>query len=147
MLPNNWIIKRIRVDRGGFNQDNMEQWEHDCIEYFVKVKMNNSVRKIINYVNANSSQYPWQEIDSIFAVTEITVPLPAWQKARRFILIRKKLLEAPNDQLHLDGDWFRYEYQVIVTNNGYLTRKKFLLNTTSVFLLIKLLAYSPQLPD
>jgi hypothetical protein len=121
MLPNNWIIKRIRVDRGGFDQDNMEQWEHDCIEYFVKVKMNNSIRKIINYVNANSSQYPWQEIDSIFAVTEITVPLPAWQKARRFILIRKKLLEAPNGQLHLDGDWFRYEYQAIVTNNDYLT--------------------------
>jgi hypothetical protein len=55
------------------------------------------------------------------AVTEITVPLPAWQKARRFILIRKKLLEAPNGQLPLDCDWFRYKYQAIVTNNDYLT--------------------------
>jgi hypothetical protein len=103
MLPKNWIIKRIRVDRGGFDQDHLEQWEHDYIEYFVKVKMNCSVQKIINYVNDNSSQYPWQEIDSIFSVAEITVPLPTWQKARRFILIRKKLLEAPKGQLPLDG--------------------------------------------
>jgi hypothetical protein len=121
MLPKSWIIKRIQVDRGGFDQDNLEQWEHDCLEYFVKVKMNGSIQKIINYVNDNSSQYPWQEIDPSFSVTEITVPLPTWQKARRFILIRKKLLEAPNGQLPLDGDWFRYEYQAIVTNNDYLT--------------------------
>jgi len=83
--------------------------------------MYDSVHKIIDYVNQNSSQYPWQEIDNIFSVTAITVPLPSWKKARRFILIRKKLLEAPNGQLALDGDWFRYEYQAIVTNNDYLT--------------------------
>jgi hypothetical protein len=59
-------------------------------------------------------------MDDIFSVTEITVPLPAWEKARRFILIRKKLLETKG-QLALDGDWFKYEYQAIVTNNDYLT--------------------------
>ena len=121
ILPKNWIIKRVRVDRGGFDQDNFEQWENDNIEYVAKVKMYDSVQKIIDYVNQNGSQYPWQEIDKIFSVTEITVPLPSWKKARRFILIRKKLLEAPNGQLALDGDWFRYEYQAIVTNNDYLT--------------------------
>jgi hypothetical protein len=36
-------------------------------------------------------------------------------------LIRKKLSESPNGQLALDGDWFRYEYQAIVTNIDYLT--------------------------
>lgn len=121
ILPKNWIIKRVRVDRGGFDQDNFEQWENDDIEYVAKAKMYDSVQKIIDYVNQNNSQYPWQKIDNIFSVTEITVPLPAWEKARRFILIRKKLLEAPNGQLVLNGDWFRYEYQAIVTNIDYLT--------------------------
>lgn len=121
ILPKSWIIKRVRVDRGGFDQDNFEQWENDNIEYVAKVKMYNSVHKIIDYVNQNNLQFPWQEIDKTFSVTEITVPLPSWEKARRFILIRKKLLEAPNGQLALDGDWFRYEYQAIVTNIDYLT--------------------------
>lgn len=114
-------LTRVRVDRGGFDQDNFEQWENDNIEYVAKVKMYNSVHKIIDYVNQNNSQFPWQEIDKTFSVTEITVPLPSWKKARRFILIHKKLLEAPNGQLALDGDWFRYEYQAIVTNIDYLT--------------------------
>lgn len=121
ILPKNWIIKRVRVDRGGFDQDNFEQWENDNIEYVAKVKMYNSVHKIIDYVNQNNSQFSWQEIDKTFSVTEITVPLPSWEKARRFILIRKKLSESPNGQLALDGDWFRYEYQAIVTNIDYLT--------------------------
>jgi hypothetical protein len=121
ILPKNWIIKRVRVDRGGFDQDNFEQWENDNIEYVAKVKMYGSVHKIIDYVNQNSSQYPWQAIDKTFSVTEITVPLPSWEKARRFVLVRKKLPNVPNGQLNLDSDWFKYEYQAIVTNIDYLT--------------------------
>lgn len=121
ILPKSWIVKRIRVDRGGFDQDNFEQWENDNVEYVVKVKMYDSVHKIIDYVNSHPSQYHWQKIDKTFAVTEITIPLPSWKKARRFVLIRKKLLEKPNGQLTLDCDWFRYEYQAIVTNIEYMT--------------------------
>lgn len=75
------------MDRGGFDQDNFEQWEQDDIEYVVKMKMYDSVHKIIDYVNAHPFQYSWKQIDKTSAVTEITIPLSSWKKARRFILI------------------------------------------------------------
>jgi hypothetical protein len=83
--------------------------------------MNQSVTKIIDYVNQHPFDYPWTKIDRTFSVTEITVPLPAWVRARRFVLIRKKLPREIDDQLTLDADLFWYEYQAIVTSIDYLS--------------------------
>lgn len=120
MLPGKWIVKRVRVDRGGFDQKIFKLWEDENIEYVVKVKMYNSVHKIVDYVNSNQSQFPWEEIDKTFSLTEITLPLPSWDRARRIVLIRKRLTEIPK-QPTLDSDWFKYEYQAIVTNIDYMT--------------------------
>ena len=119
-LPPDWIIKRVRSDSAAFDQDNFDFFEDKYIEYVVKVKKYKSVSKIINYVNSNPETYKWEPIDKTFAVTEITMPLPSWSKARRFILIRKKI-PVPYDQLTIDDDWFRYEYSAIVTNIDYMT--------------------------
>lgn len=82
--------------------------------------MQKCIQKIISFVN----QYPWTPINKVFSVTEITIPLPSWDKARIFVLVRKTLPENNNGQLMFDIDEFKYEYQAIVTNIDYFTTEE-----------------------
>jgi hypothetical protein len=121
-LPKQWILKRIRGDRGFFDQDNFNYFEGQQYEYIVKAKMQNGVKKIVDYVVSHPAEYKWQEIDKTFSATDIFVPLPAWDKARRFVIVRKTLPNTVDSkQLIIDMDEFKYEYQAIVTNVDYLT--------------------------
>lgn len=81
--------------------------------------MNSSIKKIIAYINENPQQYFWQSISSKLSVTEITVPLPSWQRARRFVIIREYIEGDNKDQIRFEE--CSYDYQVIVTNIDYLT--------------------------
>lgn len=118
-LPSSWYLKRIRADKGFFDQKNFEYLEEEGYEYVVKAKLQKGVQKIIDYVNEHPKTYTWIQINKTFSVTEITVPLPAWDKARRFIIIRKSLPKTKDGQIILDE--LTYEYQAIVTNIDYLT--------------------------
>jgi hypothetical protein len=118
-LPGSWYLKRIRADRGFFDQKNFEYLEENGYEYIVKAKIQKGVQKIIAYVNEHPKAYKWITINKTFSVTEITVPLPAWDKARRFIIIRKSLPKTEDGQIMFDE--FTYEYQAIVTNIDYMT--------------------------
>lgn len=118
-LPKRYILKRVRLDRGFFDEKNLEYFESECIEYVVKCKMYSTIKKIITYINENSKDYIWKDISSKFSVTEITVPLPKWGKARRFVVIREKI--EPKDKNQLILEECAYNYQVIVTNIDYLT--------------------------
>ncbi|SDK81125.1 IS1380 family transposase [Halanaerobium congolense] len=122
-LPKTWYLKRIRADRGFFDQKNFRYCEDNGIEYVIKAKMQNGVKKIIDYVNENPDQYPWVKIDNTFSVTEIRVPLKSWDRERRFVLIKKSLPKSnKNGQLLFEE--FTYEYQAIVTNVDYLTAEE-----------------------
>jgi len=122
-LPETWYLKRIRADRGFFDQKNFRYCEDNGIEYVIKAKMQNGVKKIIDYVNENPDQYPWVKIDNTFSVTEIRVPLKSWDRERRFVLIKKSLPKSnKNGQLLFEE--FAYEYQAIVTNVDYLTAEE-----------------------
>ena len=118
-LPKRYILKRVRLDRGFFDEDNFLYFEEQEVEYVVKCKMYSSVKKIISYINENSKDYLWQPISSKLSVTEITVPLPSWQRARRFVIVREQLEEKNKDQIRIEECF--YDYQVIVTNIDYLT--------------------------
>jgi len=122
-LPETWYLKRIRADRGFFDQKNFRYCEDNGIEYVIKAKMQSGVKKIIDYVNENPEQYPWTKIDNTFSVTEIRVPLKSWDRERRFVLIKKSLPKSnKNGQLLFEE--FTYEYQAIVTNVDYLTAEE-----------------------
>lgn len=119
-LPKTWYLKRIRADRGFFDQKNFTFCEENGYEYVVKVKMQRGVQKIIAYVNEHPDQYKWIKINKTFSVTEITVPLPAWDKARRFVIIRKTLPNVSKDG-QIIFEEFTHEYQAVVTNIDYMT--------------------------
>jgi len=121
-LPNRWILKRIRCDRGFFDQDNFAYFEEQGYEYVIKAKMTQNVQKIVKYVTEHPDEYLWMpttEDGKVFHTTDITVPLPSWDKARRFVIIRKTLPTEVEGQLVFDE--CKYEYQAIVTNIDYLT--------------------------
>lgn len=118
-LPKRYILKRVRLDRGFFDEDNFLYFEEEEIEYVVKCKMYSSVKKIISYINENPQDYQWQSISSKISVTEITLPLPSWQRARRFVIVRKQTEGKNKDQMRIEECF--YDYQVIVTNIDYLT--------------------------
>jgi hypothetical protein len=118
-LPERYILKRVRLDRGFFDDKNLTYFEEDGYEYVVKCKMYSSIKKIIQFINENPKYYKWEYISSKFAVNEITLPLPSWERARRFVIVRKTLEPKTDGQLTFEE--FAYQYEVIVTNIDYLT--------------------------
>lgn len=122
-LPDTWYLKRIRADRGFFDQKNFEYCEDNGYEYIIKAKMQKGVQKIVDYINEHPEQYPWTPINKVISVTEITVPLESWSRARRFVLIKKSLPKT-NKNGQMIFDEFTYEYQAIVTNVDYLTAEE-----------------------
>lgn len=121
-LPKNWVLKRIRLDKGFFDDKLFSYCEENCIEYVVKAKMYNSLKAAVNYVEKLPQDYSWDEINPTYSVTEIEMPLPKWEKARRFILVRKTIAN-PSPQLTLYEDDNQYNYQAIVTNNYDLSAR------------------------
>lgn len=109
MLPRNWVAKGVRMDSGFFDEKNLIFLENKCLEYICKAKQQANVKKMISYVN---EQNLWETLDEIFSVAELEVPLPSWEKARRFVFIRRADLEA-KENLFPECN---YTYQVMVTN-------------------------------
>jgi hypothetical protein len=122
-LPKNWVLKRIRLDKGFFDEKLFAYCEENCIEYNVKAKMYNSLKAAVNYVKNLPQYYSWDEINSTYSVTEIEIPLPKWSKARRFVIVRKRI-KNPSPQLSLYDDETQYIYQAIVTNIDNLTARE-----------------------
>lgn len=107
------VVKGVRIDKGFFDEKNFIYFEDNCIEYVCKAKLNPNVRKIIRYLDEQQS---WRKLDNKYAVSEITVPLPSWERARRFVFIRETInTVSSGDQISLDFKEL-YDYEVIVTN-------------------------------
>ncbi len=107
------VVKGIRLDKGFFDDKTFIYCEDNCIEYVCKAKLTNNMRKIIAYLD---DQKAWRQLDDTYSVAEITVPLPAWERARRFVLVRETVnTNSDPNQLALDFKDL-YDYEVIVTN-------------------------------
>ncbi|MBA1335674.1 MAG: IS1380-Spn1, transposase [Firmicutes bacterium] len=115
--PQKTVVKGIRIDRGFFDEKNFIYLEDNSLEYVCKAKLTSGMWKIIHYLN---EQDTWEQLDGTYAVTEIRVPLPSWERARRIVFIRE-LQKPKEDSEQLCLDLETYEYQAIVTNMEDLT--------------------------
>jgi len=106
-LPDCLKIKRIRVDRGAFDHNNMSYFETQGYEYVIKAKNQARIKCFIDEVNRKEHLYPWTQIDTTFSANEIYAKMPAWEKARRIVIIRKKLPNHKNGQITIDLDEFK----------------------------------------
>jgi hypothetical protein len=110
-LPHNYVPKGVRMDKGFFDEKNFEYFESRTLLYVCKAPMRSGLKKIVNYLK---EQNLWQELDECYCIAELTVPLPSWNKARRFIVICQKK-DPKTGQLYIDHPEC-YQYQAIVTN-------------------------------
>lgn len=126
LLPKEWILKRVRADRGFFDDDNFTYFEDQGYEYIVKAKMTSNMHKVVNWVCEHPDDYKWEQADerisehAVFHTTDIRLPMPGWERARRIVIVRKTLPSKTEDG-QLIFDICRYEYQAIATNIDYLT--------------------------
>jgi hypothetical protein len=116
--PKHITVQGIRVDRGFFDEKLFAYLESQQIEYICKAKMSANVRKIAEYLEKNGD---FQPISSHYAAAEIRVPLPKWEKARRFVCIRETLEPKAKNDKQICLDLPAYEYQAIVTSLDPLT--------------------------
>lgn len=125
-LPKEWILKRVRADRGFFDDDNFTYFEDQGYEYIVKAKMTSNMQKVVKWVCEHPDDYKWEQADertserAVFHTTDIRLPMPGWARSRRIVIVRKTLPSKTEDG-QLVFDECRYEYQAIVTNIDYLT--------------------------
>ena len=125
-LPKEWLLKRVRADRGFFDDDNFTYFEDQGYEYIVKAKMTSNMHKVVKWVCEHPDYYLWEQADerkeehAVFHTTDIRLPMPGWARSRRIVIVRKTLPSKTEDG-QLVFDECRYEYQAIVTNIDYLT--------------------------
>lgn len=125
-LPKEWLLKRVRADRGFYDDDNFTYFEDQGYEYIVKAKMTANMRKVVEWVCGHPYEYKWEQADerasehAVFHTTDIYLPMPGWARARRIVIVRKTL-PSKTESGQLVFDECRYEYQAIVTNIDYLS--------------------------
>lgn len=110
MLPHNYVVNRIRLDKGFFDEVNFERFESRYLEYVGKVPLKKNIKKTITLI----PEKDWQPIDEYTSITSQEFILPAWKKPRRFVIRRVKI-EKDTGQLFLPCQDF-YRYEAVVTN-------------------------------
>jgi len=90
---------------------NFEYFEEQTLLYVCKAPIRQGLKKVIDYINRENL---WQPLDDVYSTAELTIPLPTWSKARRFIFICQKV-EPKTGQMYIQHPDF-YKYQAIVTN-------------------------------
>ncbi len=105
----NIVLEGIRLDKGFFDQKTFQLLEELSLFYVCKAPQNASIKKMIEYL----SDEDWTPISETYDSSELTVPLPTWEKERRFVFIRKKIMEYDKDTENIV---IKYKYEVIVTN-------------------------------
>ena len=125
-LPKEWLLKRVRADRGFYDDDNFTYFENRGYEYIVKAKMTSNMHKVVKWVCEHPDDYLWEQADerisehAVFHTTDIHLPMPGWARSRRIVIVRKTLPSKTEDGQFI-FDECRYEYQAIITNIDYLT--------------------------
>jgi hypothetical protein len=121
LLPAEWNLKRVRIDSGGFDIDNLQYLDGNDLEFVIKCKKYKSLQIVIDAINRWEHLYPWLAIDDMFSVNEIHFSMPGWEKPYRFVLVRKPAPVKDKKQLKMELDVVKYDYQIIVTNIEHLS--------------------------
>lgn len=110
MLPHNYVVNRLRLDKGFFDEDNFKAFESRYLEYVCKAPLRENLKNAIILI----PEKDWQSIDEYTSVTSREFIPPAWEKPRRFVIRRVKI-DKDTNQLLLDSQDF-YRYEAVVTN-------------------------------
>ena len=111
----------FRTDSGFFSDDLMSLLERFGHFYVIAAKLYQTLRQRIIQIPS----YAFQRFDDQWEVTTVHFKLDKWNKARKFVVLRK--LKKVSNQIDLIGDSNLYEYQVYCTNRNDLSAKEIVL--------------------
>ena len=119
LLPPNYKVSFLRLDKGFFGEDTFEYLEKQDKRYVAAAKNTKPLRKIASSIPDDK----WEEIEkNSLYLTEIEYAYGSWEKKRRMI-IKKSILPNPDyekDERDIFGNPvespFRIEYSFYVTN-------------------------------
>lgn len=108
-LPNSWRLEGVRADAAFFDQKLLEFLEQRQLPYVIVVRRKETIQHELHALQQ------WTALDARTAVSEFTLQMPTWLRARRFIVVRFRLPE-PSERRLLDTPG--YDHRVFVTNRS-----------------------------
>ena len=118
----------VRGDNAFGNEPVMSALERLSQPYLFKLRQSAGVKSLIERL---WSQQDWQDVGQGYAAVETTLRLSGWNQARRVVVVRRAVKEAPAAQATAAGGQQRleladprqplklWEYAVLVTNTTY----------------------------
>jgi hypothetical protein len=107
------VVAGIRLDKGFFDEKNFSYLEDQSLLYVCKVPLRGNIRKMIDCIDREAL---WHSLDHAYGAAELEVPLPSWEKPRRFVFIRDEVKnQCCSGQVAMEFAEL-YDYGVIVTN-------------------------------
>lgn len=106
-LPTPWKIQGVRADGAFFDQKILEFLEQRELPYVIVVRRKDTIQHHVYAIEH------WTELDGDTALSEFTLQMPAWSRARRFIVVRVRL---PDPDYHRLLAVPGYDFRVFVTN-------------------------------
>lgn len=103
-------IRYIRGDEGFGGEENFSFWEGEEVGYAIKTK---TTQRLIDKAKKEKFHLLWEDEEKKIEATSIIYKATSWEKARRVVVIRKKLKEVVQGVL---WEELLYEYEAIVTN-------------------------------
>lgn len=110
LLPHNYVLKGVRLDKGFFSENNIEYLENNYLEYVAKVPLYGNIRSYLEATPENE----WSDLNNWESVTRKRLLLDSWQHDR-YIDIRRSKMDKKSGQLKFAGKGF-YTYEVILSS-------------------------------
>lgn len=105
LLPENYILKRVRIDKGFFSETNLEYLESRHLAYAAKVPLYTNIRNYVAYVPESQ----WEQHHEALSYTRKKILLNTW-KHDRYIDVRRVKIDKETGQMMLpEAQCYRYE--------------------------------------
>ena len=109
LFPGSWTIQGLRADAAFFDQKLLEFLETRSLPYVIVARRSAAIQHQARSIR------DWTELDAHTAVSEFTLQMPAWARARRLIVGRVRLRDSQGPRLfNIPG----YEFRIFVTNRA-----------------------------
>jgi hypothetical protein len=117
---NHFVVRTVRLDRGFFGEEIIEDFEADTVFFEIVAKQYPNIKRFIESIPEEDFEpfYPDHRIDG----TAFSFCLKTWKKPRDFVVVRKLVTQKEdNGQVHL---FPKYRYQVICNNQQDMSPKE-----------------------
>jgi len=105
LLPSNYVLKGLRIDKGFFSEKNIEYVEGQLLDYVAKVPMYSNIRHFIKQLPDEQ----WKKVNEYTDVTRKKLLLNNWEHDR-YVDIRRIKIEKNTGQMILpETQYYRYE--------------------------------------